>query len=363
MIEYENLLKSNEPFENEYRQVFERVLASGWFILGKEVSSFEEAFAAYCGCRHAVGVANGLDALILALRALELPPGGEVIVPSNTYIASILAVCHAGLVPVLVEPDIATYNISVAAIEAALTSQTVAIMPVHLYGRMCDMNSIMDMATRHHLRVVEDCAQAHGASYRNRPAGSYGDVNGFSFYPTKNLGALGDAGAATTNDPVLAGKLRSLRNYGSTTRYVNEYIGSNSRLDELQAAFLNVKLKHIEEINAHKRKLAQIYFQELRGEFVLPVVDAEHKDVYHIFCVRHPERDKLRAFLLDHGVKTDIHYPTPPHRQKALQHLLGHLDFPIADEIHQTALSLPISAAHTEEEIRHVARVATAFSG
>lgn len=307
-----------------------------------------------------MGVANGLDALALSLRALELPPMSEVIVPSNTYIATILAIVQAGLRPVLVEPDIRTYNIDPRLVEAAISSRTKAIMPVHLYGKLSDMEALTAIARERGLFVVEDCAQAHGASFRGRRAGSWGDINAFSFYPTKNLGALGDAGAIVTDSDALAEKARALRNYGSRVKYVNEVVGVNSRLDELQAGFLRIKLRRIEEITERKRHIAAIYAQEIPDTFVKPVQQDGYFDVFHIYNVRHAARDSLREYLLCRGIKTDVHYPVPPHRQECMKGILEGT-FPISEKIHSTIVSLPISLATTDQEALEVCRALSGF--
>jgi len=351
MIEYENLLRLNEPFFEEYKQVFDSVIHSGWFILGNEVKMFEENFAAYCGSRYCIGTANGLDALTLALRSYDFAPKKEVIVPSNTYIATILSILNCNLKPVLVEPDIDSFNIDPTKIETAITKNTVAIMVVHLYGKCCAMDQIMTLAARHKLVVIEDCAQAHGAMYKNKKAGTFGDFGAFSFYPTKNLGALGDGGCLNTDSNQLNIVARKLRNYGSERKYYNDLIGTNSRLDELQAAFLSVKLKYLDKITTHKRRLAALYHKNLKQDFQKPQVHPDYFDVFHIYQIRHPKRDQLKEYLLGKGIKTEIHYPVPPHRQQAMQGILADKNFPIADEIHSTVLSLPISFYHTEEDI------------
>lgn len=361
LIEYENLSKLNNPFFQEYKLKLEQFLEKGWFVLGDEVKTFENEFALYCGSKHCVGVANGLDGLVLALRALNLPEGSQVIVPSNTYIASILAVLQAGLNPVLVEPDIATYNIDSRLIEKRITSKTKAIMVVHLYGKVCDMDPISEIAKRYNLHIIEDCAQSHGATYKSQKSGTFGDISAFSFYPTKNLGALGDAGSVNTNIDDLATKVRSLRNYGSSKKYFNDYIGYNSRLDEIQALFLNIKLKSLDDINLHKRKLASIYFENLNDAYIKPVVDKDYYDVYHIFNVRYRHRDKLKEYLNDHNIKTEIHYPVAPIHQKALYGLFVNEKTPIAEEIHATTLSLPISYFHSEDDIYKVVELMNGF--
>ena len=360
MIDYENLKKLNQPFFEAFKESFNSTLEGGWYILGNNVVQFETEFASYCGTAHCVGLASGLDALSLALKCFDFRPGDEVIVPSNTYIATILSIVQNGLTPVLVEPDITTYNIDPTLIEEKITSRTRAIMVVHLYGKACDMDPVLQVASRYNLKVIEDCAQAHGARYKGRLAGNFGDFGAFSFYPTKNLGALGDAGAITTNDEQLSDNIRTLRNYGSKVKYVNEMVGYNSRLDEVQAGFLSLKLKHLDEINTHKRKLASYYLQELKSDFVVPKVDPDYFDVYHIFNIRHPRRDQLRDYLLKNGVKTEIHYPVAPHNQGAMKGLISG-DYPISTEIHSTTLSLPISYFHTEDDILRVVKVLNKF--
>jgi len=361
MIPYEDLGAANAPFIEEYKTSFEATLKSGWFILGKNVAEFEEEFARYIGAKYCVGVASGLDALILSLRALDLPKGSEVVVPSNTYIATILAIVQSDLIPVLVEPDIATYNIDPKKIEEKITSKTRAIVVVHLYGKSCEMDPILDICRRHDLRLVEDAAQSHGAAYKGKTTGTFGDFGAFSFYPTKNLGALGDAGAVATNDPVLAQKIRVLRNYGSQKKYYNEVAGFNSRLDEIQAGFLRIKLKSLDVITQHKRKLAALYHEGLSNAFIKPVVQDDFFDVYHIYNIRHPEREKLQEYLLTKGVKTDVHYPVSPHRQEAMKGILDHFDCPISEEIHKTTLSLPISFCHTEDDVCRVIEALNSF--
>ena len=346
----------NVPFldlQSPYRELREeldavycRVMESGWYILGPEVEAFEAEFAAYCGARHAVGVSNGLDALHLILRAYEIGEGDEVIVPSNTFIATWLAVCMAGARPVPVEPDPETYNIAPERIEAAVTRRTRAVVAVHLYGQPADMDPIGDVARRHGLRLIEDAAQAHGARYRGRRTGSLGDAAGFSFYPGKNLGAMGDAGAVTTSDDDLADRVRMLRNYGSRVKYHHVVQGFNCRLDPLQAAFLRVKLAHLDEWNRRRQRLAGQYLKDLRGaaDLVLPAVPDWAAPVWHVFAVRHPERDAFQAWLQQSGIGTLIHYPVPPHRSQACRQQAGwapHL--PISETLAATELSLPMS--------------------
>ncbi len=360
MIEYENLKKANEKFFDEYRRSFDATLDSGWFILGNAVKRFEEEFARFNASRHCIGVANGLDALILSLRALKFEPGSEVIVPSNTYIATILSILQNNLTPVLVEPDIRTYNIDPEKIETAVTSKTRAIMVVHLYGKSCDMDPIMTTAKKHRLTVIEDCAQSHGAQYKGRMTGTFGH-GAFSFYPTKNLGCLGDGGAVITDDDEFARAIRMLRNYGSEKKYYNDVVGYNSRLDEVQAGFLSVKLSHLDAITVHKKTLAALYQEGLKSDFITPVVHPDYSDVFHIYNIRHPKRDALKEYLLKHEIKTEIHYPVPPHKQIAMKDILGNQNFPISAEIHATTLSLPISFCHTKEEVIRVIETMNAF--
>lgn len=359
MIEYESLGRLNKSFEDEYMQCFREFLNSGWYILGKQVATFEGAFAQYCGIKHCIGVASGLDALMLALRCYDFPARSEVLVPSNTYIATILSILQCGLKPVLVEPDIHTYNIDPLRMEEKITKNTCAIMVVHLYGKSCDMGSIMALADKYALPVIEDCAQAHGAMFKGQKVGTFA-IGAFSFYPTKNLGALGDAGAITTNDPEKNELFRALRNYGSKIKYQNDYIGYNSRLDEIQAALLSVKLKYLDQINLHKRNLAAIYLKELKDDFIKPSVSPDYFDVYHIFNIRHPKRDALKKYLLENGIKTDIHYPIPPQKQKAMEGIFQG-EYPLSEEIHKTTLSLPISYGHTLDDIYKVIEVLNKF--
>ena len=361
MVPYEDLKLVNKPFEESFRQQFEKVLSNGWYILGDEVRRFENEFANYHQLPYCIGVANGLDALVLSLKALQLKEKSEVLVPSNTYIATILAIIHSGHIPVLVEPDIHTYNIDPARIEHCITNKTAAVLVVHLYGKCCKMDAIISICKDHGLSLIEDCAQSHGARYKDQLCGTFGDVSAFSFYPTKNLGCLGDGGAVLTNVDTLATRVRMLRNYGTSKKYHNDYAGYNSRLDELQAAFLEVKLKSLESINAHKKQLASIYLDHLREDFITPLVDKDHDDVYHIFAIRHPKRDELRTYLAGHGIGTEIHYPIPPHRQEALRGLFENDRFPVSEEIHRTILSLPCSTAHTVDDIQRVVSVLNEF--
>jgi len=362
MIPFLDLKLVNLPHEEAVQAAVSRVTASGWYVMGPEVQAFERAFAQAVGTRHCIGVANGLDALTLVLTAWEFPAGSEVIVPANTYIASILSISQAGLVPVLVEPDPRTYLLDTNRIEEAITPRTKAILPVHLYGRCSAMAPIWQLAERYDLRVLEDAAQAHGARYGERRAGQLGDAAAWSFYPSKNLGALGDAGAITTDDDALADRLRALRNYGSTQRYVNDYIGQNSRLDELQAAVLSVKLPFLESENEHRRMLARYYLTHINQPDVqLPPADQIDQDVWHLFVIRHPRRDALRAWLQAHGIGTDVHYPVPPHRQRAYASL-NTLSFPISEQLHCDVLSLPLNPAVKLTEIEQICGAINAFA-
>jgi dTDP-4-amino-4,6-dideoxygalactose transaminase len=365
----------NVPFldlKAQYRELHEqldaayrRVAESSRFILGPEVEKFEAEFAAYCEAKHCVGVGNGLDALHLILRAAEIGPGDEVIVPANTYIASWLAVSYVGATPVPVEPDERTYNIDPERIATAITPRTRAIMPVHLCGQPADMDAINEIAARHNLQVFEDCAQAHGARYKGARVGALGAASGFSFYPGKNLGAAGDGGAVVTNDDELARRVRIISNYGSEAKYYNETKGINSRLDEFQAAFLRVKLARLDDWNSHRKQIAAEYLQSLEGpgDIILPYVSEWADPVWHLFMVRHPQRDLLQKHLTANGVDTIIHYPVPPHLQKAYADL-GYVSgaFPISEKLANEVLSLPISAHQTTVETEYVVKQLDSFS-
>jgi dTDP-4-amino-4,6-dideoxygalactose transaminase len=358
MIPFLNLTKINQPFEAAFQEKMKQFLEEGWYILGKEVSAFEAGFASYCGTKYCIGVGNGLDALVLIFKGYielgMLQKGDEVLVPANTYIASILAVLQADLVPVLIEPKLEAYTIDPHAIEAKITTKTKAIMPVHLYGQLCEMTTINEIAKKHHLLIVEDAAQAHGAEWKGTKAGNFGNAAGFSFYPGKNLGALGDAGAITTNDAALAEVLFSLRNYGSKVKYENDRIGVNSRLDELQAAFLNLKLPHLEAENEFRRRLAKRYLLEINNEkIILPQWDGTENHVFHLFVVRTQNRSALQEYLKSQGIETMIHYPIPPHKQKALFNW-NNLSFPITAKIHDEVLSIPLNSSLSEDEIQHI---------
>ena len=355
-IPFVTFLPMERELNGQIRDAFERVFDSSWYIGGKEDQAFEKAFAEYCETKYCVGVGNGLDALMIALKALGIGEGDEVIVPSNTYIATALAVTYVGAVPVFVEPDIRTFNINPDLIEGKITDKTRAIMPVHLYGQACDMDPIMTIAKKYSLRVIEDCAQAHGATYKGRKVGTFGDAAGFSFYPGKNLGALGDAGAVVTNNEELAKVVRAIGNYGSDYKYHHIYKGNNSRLDELQAAFLSVKLPLLEKMNIDRRRVADRYLKEIiNNKIVLPYVPEYTTPVWHIFGIRCLERIRLEEWLDQCGIGTNKHYPIPIHLQecyKGLGYQEG--DFPVAEEISRTELSLPMYYGMTEEEIDYV---------
>jgi len=353
-VPFLDLQKINAQYSDEIEAAIRRVLHSGWYILGNEVKSFEEEYASYCGTKHCIGVANGLDALTLIIRAYGFGPGDEIIVPANTYIASILAISQNGVNPVLVEPNISTYNIKPEAIEEKITDKTKAIMVVHLYGQCVDMKPIYDIAKQYNLKIIEDAAQAHGALYQGKRVGSLGNAAGFSFYPGKNLGALGDGGAVTTDDDTLATRIRALRNYGSHVKYENLYKGINSRLDELQAAILRVKLKYLDSDNDKRRETSSIYRQQIKSDrIILPTVDDENMHVWHLFVIRTKDRQGLQNYLLKKGIHTMIHYPIPPHKQMAYKEL-NHLDYSITEKIHQEVLSLPMSPVLEAEDIQQV---------
>lgn len=344
MIPFLDLKAPYLELQLELDAAYRRVMESGWYILGQEVEAFESEFAAYCGVQHCIGVGNGLDALHIILKALDIGPGDEVIVPSNTYIATWLAVSYAGATPVPVEPDERTFNIDPARIEETITSRTKAIMPVHLYGQPADMDPINILAEKYGLKVVEDAAQAHGARYRGMRTGGLGHAAGFSFYPGKNLGAIGDGGAVTTNDSALAERIRRLRNYGSKIKYCNEEKGFNSRLDEIQAAFLRVKLSRLDEWNERRRRAAQQYLDALGATGLsLPFVPEWAEPVWHLFVVRHPDRDRVQRLLHDADVGTLIHYPIPPHLQQAYHELkLREGSYELGELLAKETLSLPI---------------------
>jgi dTDP-4-amino-4,6-dideoxygalactose transaminase len=357
MIPFLNLKTYNAVYEAELFQAFREVMDSGWYIMGNKLKEFEQAYANFNQTKHAIGVGNGLDALALSLKALGIKKGDEVIVPSNTYIASWLAVSYEQATPIPVEPRLGTYNINPDLIEEKITARTKAIMPVNLYGQAAELDKIEKIAKKHNLFVIEDNAQAQGALCAGRLAGSFGDINGTSFYPGKNLGALGDAGAITTNDDELAKKVLSLRNYGSSKKYVNDEKGYNSRLDEMQAAFLSVKLQYLNRDNAQRNKIASLYAEILRGcdDVILPRVADNCTSVFHVYMIRTEKRDALQEHLTKNGVGTLIHYPIPPHLQQAYQELnYKKGDFPLAENIAETCISLPISPVLSTEDVEIV---------
>lgn len=373
MIKFLDLQKLNQPFEAEFKQKFELFLKNGWYILGKEVATFENNFANYCGTKYCIGLGNGLDALILIFKGYiaigKLKKGEEVLVPANTYIASILAIVEAGLVPVLIEPNIGTYNIDPLAIKLKITSKTKAILAVHLYGQLCDMETINSIAKENDLLVIEDAAQAHGAfmtivtadGVEKKKAGNLADAAGFSFYPGKNLGALGDAGAVTTNDAELAKVIFALRNYGSHQKYKNEIKGVNSRLDELQAAFLNVKLPYLDNEIRARQAIATQYVSEIKNEkLILPACKITAAHVFHLFVIRIENRLDLANYLNKNGIETMIHYPVAPHKQEAFEEW-NNLEFPITEQIHREVLSIPLNSTLTDDEVENIIEVLNAF--
>ena len=363
MISFLDLKSINTQYRDDLVQACANVIDSGWYVHGTECKAFEKEFAAYCGSDYAIGVANGLDALILILRAYKemgiMKDGDEVIVPSNTYIASILAISDNNLVPVLVESDINTYLLDPEKVEEKITSKTKAIMPVHLYGQTCEMDDINTIAKKHSLKVIEDSAQSHGAYYKNKRCGNLGDASGFSFYPGKNLGALGDGGAVTTNDEELAKTIRALGNYGSAQKYENIYKGMNSRLDEMQAAMLRVKLGFLDEEIKKRKEIADFYLTNIKNKnIILPNITTD--SVWHLFVIRSNKRDELQKYLLDNGVQTLVHYPLPPHKQEAYKE--WHKEsYPISEKIHNEVLSLPIGSHLSQEHVTYIIKVINEF--
>jgi dTDP-4-amino-4,6-dideoxygalactose transaminase len=360
-IPFLSLKATNQVYEEQIAKAIIEVVASGWYILGDRLSQFEENFAKYCGTKHCIGVANGLDALILLLKASDFPADSEVIVPANSYIATMLAVSNANLTPIPVEPFLDTYLIDYQAIEKNITSKTKAILVTHLYGKCCEMDEINSIAKAHNLKVFEDAAQAHGATYRGKRAGNLADGAGFSFYPSKNLGAMGDAGAITTNDDALAERVRALRNYGSSEKYVFDYQGYNSRLSEIQAAILQVKLPYLDSENEIRRNIAKRFLVEIDNDKItLPDNNTVENDVWHLFVVRVEERDNFRKYLSDNGIGTDIHYPLAPHKQLAYQQWQN-LQLPITEKIHETVVSLPLNTTLTPEEISYIIQIVNKY--
>lgn len=349
-----DLNEVNAPFLKAIEEAALRVIRSGQYVLGSELKAFEAAFAAYCEVSHCVGVANGLDAITLILMAFEFPKDGEIIIPANTYIASVLPVSYCGLKPVFIEPDPKTMLLDPSRIKERITSRTVAILTVDLYGRSCDMDALFKLAERYDLKVITDAAQAHGAMYQNKKVGCIADATAFSFYPTKNLGAMGDAGAVTTNDEKLAEKIRYLRNYGSMVRYKNHYRGVNSRMDEIQAAILNVKLPYLDQEIIRRREVARRYLTELKLDgLILPPDDQIDSDSWHLFVVRHPDRTAFRDYLDEKGIQTDVHYPMPIHKQEAYRQY-RHLVLPITEKMFEEVISLPLNGVLTDLEVDYI---------
>lgn len=365
MIDFLNLKNINLQYNEELKEAANRVINSGWYLLGNELKTFEESYASFCNTKHAIGVANGLDALRLIFRAyIEMgimSIGDEVLVPANTYVASVLAISDNGLVPVFVEPNLDTYNLDSSKLKSALSSKTKAVLTVHLYGQISVDTTMIDFCKENDLKLVEDAAQSHGALWNDRVSGGIGDVAAHSFYPGKNLGALGDAGAVTTNDTALNNIICALRNYGSKIKYENIYKGFNSRLDEIQAAFLAVKLKYIDKDIENRRKVAKYYLDTIKNRNItLPVVNNWESHVWHLFVIRTKNRDELQSFLLEKGIQTLIHYPIPPHKQKAYKEF-NHLSYPITEAIHEEVLSLPISPVLSVDELKVIVEALNAF--
>lgn len=357
MIKFLDLHKINERFRDEIDARIKQVLDSGWYLLGNQDKEFEKNFAHFCGVEHCIGCANGLDALNLIIRAYGFSAGDEIIVPANTYIASILAISENGCTPILVEPDINTYNINPDLIEEKITSKTKAIMVVHLYGQAVQMDKIWELAKKYDLKIIEDSAQSHGALYKEKRVGSLGDASGFSFYPGKNLGCMGDGGAISTNDDGLAKKIRAIANYGSDYKYHHIYKGINSRLDEIQAAILDVKLPHLDNDNARRREIAKYYRENIKNsKIILPQTYNENAHVWHVFVIRTDNREALQKHLEKNNIQTNIHYPTAPHKQECYKEYIS-LNLPITEKIHKEVISLPISPVMTDEEIRKVVKV------
>lgn len=361
MIKFLDLKKINNRYREEIDSRIKDILDKGWYLQGEENENFTKNFANFCGTKFALGVANGLDALNLIIKAYGFGNGDEIIVPANTYIATILAISENGCIPILVEPDIKTYNINPDSIEEKITSKTKAIMVVHLYGQAVQMEKIWKIAKKYNLKIIEDSAQAHGAIYQENRTGNLGDASGFSFYPGKNLGCMGDGGAVTTNDEELFNKIKAIANYGSDRKYHHIYKGVNSRLDEIQAAVLDIKLKHLDSDNNKRREISKYYRENIKNsKIILPETYDEKSHVWHIFAVRTQNRDEFQKYLTEKGIQTIIHYPTPPHKQGAYKEW-NNLSFPITEEIHNTILSLPISPVMTDSEIEKVVEVVNEY--
>lgn len=367
MIRYCDLKKINSAYIDEINEAIARTVSSGWYIHGDEGNRFENNFARYCGCRYCIGTGNGLDALAIIMLAYRemgiMESGDEVIVPANTFIASILAIIQAGMKPILCEPDAISYNISPEKIESIITERTRAIMPVHLYGQTAEMAPILEIARRHSLKVIEDAAQAHGATYNGKRTGNLGDAAGFSFYPGKNLGAMGDGGAITTNDTQLAETARAIANYGSHKKYINIYKGVNSRLDEIQAALLDIKLQYLDKDNEKRRNIARRYLKEITNPLIiLPHINCMERHVFHIFPILCKERDTLQQHLEANGIETLVHYPIPPHKQEAMKEFAG-AEYPVTERIHREELSLPCNPAMSDKETTAVIDAVNGFPG
>lgn len=361
MIKFLDLKKINNRYREEIDSRIKNILDKGWYLQGEENENFTKNFANFCGTKFALGVANGLDALNLIIKAYGFGNGDEIIVPANTYIATILAISENGCIPILVEPDIKTYNINPDSIEEKITTKTKAIMVVHLYGQAVQMEKIWKIAKKYNLKIIEDSAQAHGAIYQENRTGNLGDASGFSFYPGKNLGCMGDGGAVTTNDEELFNKIKAIANYGSDRKYHHIYKGVNSRLDEIQAAVLDVKLKHLDSDNNKRHEISKYYRENIKNsKIILPETYDEKSHVWHIFAVRTQNRDEFQKYLTEKGIQTIIHYPTPPHKQGAYKEW-NNLSFPITEEIHNTILSLPISPVMTDSEIEKVVEVVNEY--
>ncbi len=361
MIKFLDLKKINNRYREEIDSRIKNILDKGWYLQGEENENFTKNFANFCGTKFALGVANGLDALNLIIKAYGFGNGDEIIVPANTYIATILAISENGCIPILVEPDIKTYNINPDSIEEKITTKTKAIMVVHLYGQAVQMEKIWKIAKKYNLKIIEDSAQAHGAIYQENRTGNLGDASGFSFYPGKNLGCIGDGGAVTTNDEELFNKIKAIANYGSDRKYHHIYKGVNSRLDEIQAAVLDIKLKHLDSDNNKRREISKYYRENIKNsKLILPETYDEKSHVWHIFAVRTQNRDEFQKYLTEKGIQTIIHYPTPPHKQGAYKEW-NNLSFPITEEIHNTILSLPISPVMTDSEIEKVVEVVNEY--
>ena len=361
MIKFLDLKKINNRYREEIDSRIKNILDKGWYLQGEENENFTKNFANFCGTKFALGVANGLDALNLIIKAYGFGNGDEIIVPANTYIATILAISENGCIPILVEPDIKTYNINPDSIEEKITTKTKAIMVVHLYGQAVQMEKIWKIAKKYNLKIIEDSAQAHGAIYQENRTGNLGDASGFSFYPGKNLGCIGDGGAVTTNDEELFNKIKAIANYGSDRKYHHIYKGVNSRLDEIQAAVLDVKLKHLDSDNNKRREISKYYRENIKNsKIILPDTYDEKSHVWHIFAVKTQNRDEFQKYLTEKGIQTIIHYPTPPHKQGAYKEW-NNLSFPITEEIHNTILSLPISPVMTDSEIEKVVEVVNEY--